>query len=119
MIDQPFLDLFSNIESREGLFLWLTMLLSFLLGLIIALLLRGAKIRRLKRELKVVQDKEKVAQAQLQSAQQQLQERNAELQEESQQRSEYSSAVHWEGRNHVEDHQTDVHGQQVQQERSA
>lgn len=86
MIDQPFLDLFSNIESREGLFLWLTMLLSFFMGLIVALLLRGAKIRRLKRELKVVQDKEKVAQAQLQSAQQQLQERNAELQEESQQR---------------------------------
>ncbi|RMF03605.1 MAG: hypothetical protein D6772_01910 [Bacteroidetes bacterium] len=86
MIDQPMLDLFTNIESREGLFLWMTMLVSFFFGFVIALLLRWSKIRRLKRQLKEVEEREKSLQSQLISTQQQLQARSSELQEESQEK---------------------------------
>jgi len=60
MIDQAFIDLFTNLESREGLFLWMAMLVSFFMGFIIAYLLRSAKVRRLKKELKAAKEKEQL-----------------------------------------------------------
>ncbi len=80
---ENFLDLFTNLNSREGLYLWLMMLVSFLFGFIIALLLRAARIRRLKKDLAEAQRLQQEAQAQTDSLHAQVQERNAELQEAS------------------------------------
>lgn len=78
-----YLDLFTNLESRESIFIWTVLLVAFLLGFFIALLLRAARIRRLKKELADAQRQKQEADTLLASAQTQLQERNAELQAES------------------------------------
>ena len=83
MIDQSLLDYFTRIDSREGIFLWMSMLIAFLFGFIIAYLLRSGKVRRLKKENTKLSEDLQTAEAQLTSAQEQLKERNAELQEES------------------------------------
>lgn len=83
MIDQSLLDYFTRIDSREGIFLWMAMLIAFLFGFIIAYLLRSGKVRRLKKENAKLSEELQTAETQLTSAQEQLKERNAELQEES------------------------------------
>lgn len=83
MTDQALINYFTQIDSRPGLFLWLCMLIAFLIGFIVAYLLRSGKVRRLKKELKVAQQEAESNHTLLTSAQQQLQQRNAELQEES------------------------------------
>lgn len=83
MIDQSFLDYFTRIDSREGIFLWMAMLIAFLFGFIIAYLLRSGKVRRLKKENAKLSEDLQSAELQLTSTQEQLKERNAELQEES------------------------------------
>lgn len=83
MIDQSFLDLFANIDSKEGFYLWLFMLISFLFGFLIALLLRWSRIRKLKKELKAVSAKEQAFNDQIAQVEATLQERNVELQEAS------------------------------------
>lgn len=85
-MDMSTAEYFRNINSQEGLFLWLTMLISFFLGFLIAYLLRSAKVRRLKKELREQEEQQKSLQTQLSSAQEQLTARNAELQEESRER---------------------------------
>jgi predicted flap endonuclease-1-like 5' DNA nuclease/uncharacterized membrane-anchored protein YhcB (DUF1043 family) len=85
-MDMSTAEYFRNIDSKEGLFLWMTMLISFFLGFLIAYLLRSAKVRRLKKSLREQEEQQKTLQAQLTSAQEQLVERNAELQEESRER---------------------------------
>ncbi|MEL7222713.1 MAG: helix-hairpin-helix domain-containing protein [Bacteroidota bacterium] len=77
---------FRNIDSPDGLFFWLMMLVFFFLGFLIAYLLRSAKVRRLKKELRQQEEQQKILQTQLTSAQEQLTARNAELQEESRER---------------------------------
>lgn len=86
MIDMSTLEYFKNIDSKEGIFLWMTMLISFFLGFLIAYLLRSGKVRRLKREAREQAEQQQTLTAQLQSAQEQLKERNQELQEESRER---------------------------------
>ncbi len=83
MIDQSFLDLFANIDSKEGFYLWLFMLISFLLGFLIALLLRWSRIRRLKKELKAIKEKEESFDTTIAELEAKLNERNIELQEAS------------------------------------
>ena len=83
MIDQSFLDLFTNIESEEGRFLWVMMIVSFLFGFFIALLLRWSRIRAIKKELKTSQKSEQTLQDTAAELENQLQERNLELQEAS------------------------------------
>lgn len=86
MIDQAFIDLFTNLESREGLFLWMAMLVSFFMGFIIAYLLRSAKVRRLKKELKAAKEKEQLLVAEKAGTMAELEKRNKELEEESRER---------------------------------
>ncbi|MEM1214425.1 MAG: helix-hairpin-helix domain-containing protein [Bacteroidota bacterium] len=86
MSDTPFLEYFTNLESQEGQFLWLCILVSFLLGFFIALLLRGGKIRRLKRELAASEKQRSDLQTLHTSTEEQLKARNLELQEESRER---------------------------------
>lgn len=83
MIDQSFLDLFTNIESEEGRFLWVMMIVSFLFGFFIALLLRWSRIRAIKKELKATQKSEQTLRDTATELESQLQERNLELQEAS------------------------------------
>lgn len=83
MIDQSFLDLFKNIESEEGRFLWVMMIVSFLFGFFIALLLRWARIRAIKKELKATKNNEQTLRNTATELEEQLQERNIELQEAS------------------------------------
>ncbi len=83
MTDQTLINYFTQIDSREGLFLWMCMLIAFLLGFIIAYLLRSGKVRRLKKELSEARQQMETNQTLLTSAQDQLKQRNAELQEES------------------------------------
>ena len=83
MIDQSFLDLFTNIESEAGRFLWIMMIVSFLFGFLIALLLRWARIRAIKKELKATKESEQHLQDRVTELEEQLQERNIELQEAS------------------------------------
>ncbi|MEL6656626.1 MAG: helix-hairpin-helix domain-containing protein [Bacteroidota bacterium] len=83
MEDQQLIDYLTNIESREGLFLWMVMLVAFLFGFIIAYLLRSGKVRRLKKENTQLRSDLETAETQAASAQEQLKERNLELQEES------------------------------------
>ena len=83
MTDQTLIDYFTQIDSREGLFLWMCMLVAFLLGFTIAYLLRSGKVRRLKKELSEARQQLETNQTLLTSAQDQLKQRNAELQEES------------------------------------
>ena len=83
MDNQELLQYLTNIESREGLFLWMVMLVSFLFGFIIAYLLRSGKVRRLKKENEQLRSDLQAAETQAASAQEQLKERNLELQEES------------------------------------
>ncbi|MEO0725475.1 MAG: helix-hairpin-helix domain-containing protein [Bacteroidota bacterium] len=83
MEDQQLIDYLTNIESREGLFLWMVMLVAFLFGFIIAYLLRSGKVRRLKKENAQLRSDLETAEIQATSAQEQLKERNLELQEES------------------------------------
>ena len=83
MIDQSLLDYFTRIDSREGIFLWMSMLIAFLFGFIIAYLLRSGKVRRLKKENAKLSEDLQTAETQLASVQEQLKERNVELQEES------------------------------------
>lgn len=83
MNDQSFLQYFTQINSQEGIFLWMVMLVSFLLGFLIAYLLRSSKVRRLKKENKQMASDLQAAETQLASAQEQLKQRNLELQEES------------------------------------
>ena len=83
MIDQSFLDLFDSINTKEGFYLWLFMLLSFLFGFLIALLLRWSRIRSLKKEIKALKVKEQNFDANLLEVQSKLNERNLELQEAS------------------------------------
>jgi len=59
------------------------MLIAFLVGFIIAYLLRSGKVRRLKKELSEARQQLETNQTLLTSAQDQLKQRNAELQEES------------------------------------
>ena len=77
------MEYFTNIESREGLFIWMAMLIAFLFGFIIAYLLRSGKVRRLKKENTQLRTDLETASTQATSAQEQLKERNLELQEES------------------------------------
>ena len=83
MTDQTLINYFTQIDSREGLFLWMCMLIAFLLGFIIAYLLRSGKVRRLKKDLSEARQQLETNQTLLTSAQDQLKQRNAELQEES------------------------------------
>lgn len=83
MTDQTLVNYLTQIDSREGLFLWMCMLVAFLLGFIIAYLLRSGKVRRLKKELSEARQQLETNQTLLTSAQDQLKQRNAELQEES------------------------------------
>jgi len=83
MTDQTLINYFIQIDSREGLFLWMCMLIAFLVGFIIAYLLRSGKVRRLKKELSEARQQLETNQTLLTSAQDQLKQRNAELQEES------------------------------------
>lgn len=83
MTDQTLINYFTQIDSREGLFLWMCMLIAFLIGFIIAYLLRSGKVRRLKKELSEARQQLETNQTLLTSAQDQLKQRNAELQEES------------------------------------
>ncbi len=83
MEDQQLMEYFTNIESREGLFIWMAMLIAFLFGFIIAYLLRSGKVRRLKKENTQLRTDLETASTQATSAQEQLKERNLELQEES------------------------------------
>lgn len=83
MTDQTLINYFTQIDSREGLFLWMCMLVAFLVGFIIAYLLRSGKVRRLKKELAEARQQLEANQTLLTSAQDQLKQRNAELQEES------------------------------------
>ncbi|WP_020537253.1 helix-hairpin-helix domain-containing protein [Lewinella cohaerens] len=83
MTDQTLINYFTQIDSREGLFLWMCMLVAFLIGFIIAYLLRSGKVRRLKKELAEARQQLEANQTLLTSAQDQLKQRNAELQEES------------------------------------
>ncbi|MCB0635496.1 MAG: hypothetical protein KDC54_02705, partial [Lewinella sp.] len=76
-------DLFTNLDSRESIFIWMVILVSFLLGFIIAYLLRTARVRAVKRELREAVEKQQAAEAQLATFQTQLEARNAELQAES------------------------------------
>ena len=85
-MDMSTAEYFKNIDSKEGLFLWMTMLISFFLGFLIAYLLRSAKVRKLKKLLREQEEQQKKLQTQLTSVQTQLAERNAELQEESRER---------------------------------
>ena len=87
MNDQSFLQYFTQINSQEGIFLWMVMLVSFLLGFLIAYLLRSSKVRRLKKENKQMASDLQAAETQLASAQEQLKQRNLELQEESREHS--------------------------------
>lgn len=86
MADQSLFDYFTQIDSREGLFVWMVMLISFLFGFLIAYLLRSGRVRRLKQELAEQQQATQAVQATLAGLQTQLQDRTRELQEESQQR---------------------------------
>lgn len=86
MADQSLFDYFTQIDSREGIFVWMVMLISFLFGFLIAYLLRSGRVRRLKQGLAEQQQATQAVQATLAGLQTQLQDRNRELQEESQQR---------------------------------
>ena len=78
MADQSPLDYFTQIDSREGLFVWMVMLLSFLFGFLIAYLLRSGRVRRLKQELAQQQQATQAVQATLAGLQTQLQDRTRE-----------------------------------------
>lgn len=93
MNDQSLIDYFTRIDSREGLFLWMSMLVAFLFGFIIAYLLRSGKVRRLKKENKQLQSDLEAATTQNTSLQEQLKERNTELQEESREKVELMDRV--------------------------
>ncbi|PSR15102.1 MAG: hypothetical protein DA408_14880 [Bacteroidetes bacterium] len=83
MTDQSLLDLFTKLDSREGLFLWMVMLISFLVGFLVAYLLRSGKVRRLKKELRAAEQQQQQLTTQLAGVKAQLQQRDLELQEES------------------------------------
>ncbi|MEZ4984814.1 MAG: hypothetical protein R2795_07225 [Saprospiraceae bacterium] len=85
-MDNNFFEYFTHLDSREGIYLWMVMLIAFLFGFLIAYLLRSGKIRRIKKEWETSQHSGQTATTQLSTLQAQLQQRNKELQEESQQR---------------------------------
>lgn len=93
MNDQSLIDYFTRIDSREGIFLWMAMLVAFLFGFLIAYLLRSGKVRRLKKENKQLRADLEAAETQNTSLQEQLKERNIELQEESREKVELMDRV--------------------------
>ena len=103
MTDQALTDYFTQIDSRPGLFLWMCMLVAFLIGFIIAYLLRSGKVRRLKKELAEARQQLEANQTLLTSAQDQLKQRNAELQEESREKVDLMERVR--GVDHQKDQQ--------------
>ncbi len=103
MTDQTLINYFTQIDSREGLFLWMCMLVAFLIGFIIAYLLRSGKVRRLKKELAEARQQLEANQTLLTSAQDQLKQRNAELQEESREKVDLMERVR--GVDHQKDQQ--------------
>ncbi len=79
-----FMQFFDKMESQESYTILFITIVGFLFGLLVGFLLRTAKVRRLKKELKEVKKKLEDSEAQLATAQEELLKKSAALEEAQQ-----------------------------------
>ena len=79
-----FTQFFDKMESQESYTILFITIVGFLFGLLVGYLLRTAKVRRLRKELKEVKKKHEEAEAQLAVAREELQKKNTALEEAQQ-----------------------------------
>lgn len=85
--------LFSNFDDPESLALVFFMVASFLLGFLVAYLLRSRRVRRLKKEIKAMRKKLDEAQIEIKELQTQLELKNADTQRLSRQINERDESI--------------------------